>query len=788
LSSSAVPASPEQDLVAEQATVAMLYGRLDQLREQARQRLAEVLRTSGGTHQARSEREATVGMYAEQLQQWDAVEHGLCFGRLDFDSGELLHIGRIGLFDDSDDFEPLLVDWRAPAARAFYLATAASPQGVRRRRHIRTRLRDVVGLDDEVLDIASATHQRSDGLTSEAALLNALNAGRTGRMRDIVETIQVEQDHVIRAGLGGMLVVQGGPGTGKTAVALHRAAYLLYTYRQQLSKQGVLILGPNQTFLRYIEQVLPSLAETGVLLCTLGDLYPTVTARQAESPRAAALKGELVMLDVLAAAVADRQQAPDDVLRIELTDIHAGLAYQREVVELDRATVQAARDRARRSGRPHNLARTIFVEEIISALGGQLADRLGFDPYADDPLGGGDAPGGLLFDEGDIAEIRRDLRKDTEVAAALERLWPTLTPQRLLSELYASDERLAVAAPKLSDEQRQLLRRDPGADPSLAWTPADVPLLDEAAELLGEDEEAARQAAERERQAQIGFAEGVLAVAAGSRSSDVEEGEEAEFLGVGDLLDAARLAERQEHHEQLTAAQRAAADRSWTFGHIIVDEAQELSPMAWRLLMRRCPSRSMTVVGDVAQTSELAGASGWHEMFAPYVADRWRLTELTISYRTPAEIMAVAAKVLAVIDPTLSPPRSVRETGTEPQILSVSADGLMARLADVVRVELARLDDGRLGVITPAGLVDQAYAAVAQVAPQAATGDRANLESTVVVLPVRQAKGLEFDTVIVVEPQEIVAESARGNSDLYVALTRATQRLSVIHTGEWTGS
>ena len=256
----------------------MLYGRLDDLRNRASGRLANVLRETGGTHQARSEREVFSVMYAQQLSQFDAAENGLCFGRLDFHDGERRYIGRIGIHDDSDDYKQLLMDWRADAARPFYLATAASPVGVRRRRHITTRGRTVVGVDDEILDLTAADPAKHVGLTGESALLAALNANRTGRMRDIVETIQAEQDHIIRSDLSGVLVVQGGPGTGKTAVALHRAAYLLYTYRRQLTKRGVLVVGPNATFLRYIGQVLPSLGETSVLLSTVAELYPGLRA------------------------------------------------------------------------------------------------------------------------------------------------------------------------------------------------------------------------------------------------------------------------------------------------------------------------------------------------------------------------------------------------------------------------------------------------------------------------------------------------------------------------------
>jgi len=434
----------DADLASEQEYVSGLYGRLDGMRALADERLATVLRESGGTQEARSHRESAAAMYGDQLAQLNAVENGLCFGRLDFHDGERRYVGRIGIFDDGDH-QPLLLDWRAPAARPFYLATAASPEGVDRRRHIRTARRKVVELDDEVLDLTAAAADRhshsgvfsSGAVTGEAALLAALTANRTGRMGDIVSTIQAEQDAVIRADLNGVLVVQGGPGTGKTAVALHRAAYLLYTYRRELSSRGVLILGPNTTFLRYISHVLPSLAETGVLLRTLGDLYPGVSARREESAAAAEIKGRPVMTDVIAAAIRDRQRVPDEPLEI---------VVDAESLWLGPATVTAARARARRTGKPHNLARPTFDAEIVKALGDQVAERIGHDPYADDPLGGDDAPGDPnLFDPADMAEIRRGLRKEPEVLATLDWLWPVLTPEQLIGRMLSNAARLVGA-------------------------------------------------------------------------------------------------------------------------------------------------------------------------------------------------------------------------------------------------------------------------------------------------------------------------------------------------------
>jgi DNA helicase IV len=310
-----------------------------------------------------------------------------------------------------------------------------------------------------------------------------------------------------------------------------------------------------------------------------------------------------------------------------------------------------------------------------------------------------------------------------------------------------------------------------------------VPLLDESVELLGApgDTEQRRLAAEaRQREA---YAQGALDIAEGSRTLEFED-VESEVLLATDLLDAATLAERQRIADQLSTAQRAAADRTWAFGHVIVDEAQELSPMAWRLLMRRSPSRSMTVVGDIAQTGDLSGAASWESVFAPYVAGRWRLAELTVNYRTPIEIMELASSVLRSIDPSLRAPASVRSTGEEPRVVAPSGD-LAAAVAQAVRAETGRLGEGRLGVI----VADTAFApvveAVLSVVPDAAVGSDPDLTATVAVLTVAQAKGLEFDAVIVIDPDEIAAGSPRGRSDLYVAVTRATQRLTLVTDGPW---
>ncbi|PXY29637.1 helicase [Prauserella flavalba] len=757
------------DIAAEQEYLSLLYAKLDTERDLASRRLTEALRSAGSGPQAQAEREAATATHSDRLAQLSSVEQGLCFGRLDFaeghDGDSPIYIGRLGLFDEDDDYQPLLIDWRAPVSRPFYLATAASPDGVRRRRHIRTLTRRVVGVDDEILDLGSAESSDHLGLAGEAALLAALEKRRTGAMSDIVATIQAEQDRIIRADLGGVMVVQGGPGTGKTAVALHRAAYLLYTYRRQLDTRGVLVVGPNSTFLRYIGQVLPSLGETGVLLSTVGELFPGLAATGTDSPEAAEVKGRLTMVDVLTQAVRDRQTVPEDVLEIEV---------EGETFTLDRATCARARERARSTLKPHNVARRGFVDELLDALAAQSAQRLEsvvLDNVPDIPLAEDETDDGELLDARDLATIRQELAEDPAVLAALHGLWPKLTPQELLADLLTSPDRLdSAASGHLTDDERDVLLRLPGS----LWTPADVPLLDELAEQLGEDDTEARARRARREREEKAYAEGVLDI--------LEQDEEIfdeERIRVSDVLDAELLAERQDAASVLTAAQRAAQDRTWTFGHVIVDEAQELSAMDWRILMRRCPSRSMTIVGDVSQTGSPAGTSSWADVLTPYVADRWRLRELTVNYRTPAEIMNLAAGVLAEIAPELRAPTSVRETGTEPWQREVARDAVAGEARSIVDHELAEVEGGTVAVLVPADLEGPLSAELAGAGGTTAEDDNPRVS----VLTVDRAKGLEFDAVVVVAPDEVVAESRRGLNDLYVALTRATKRLGIVHTG-----
>ncbi|MEU6575262.1 UvrD-helicase domain-containing protein [Streptomyces sp. NPDC046805] len=737
----------------EQEFIDGLYARVDTLRGETEAGVADALAQGDKPMQARLERDIAVAERSGLLAALNAVDGSLCFGRIDLTSGAGHHIGRIGLRADDTERTPLLVDWRADVARPFYLATGHTPMGLRRRRHIATSGRTVTSLHDEILDLGDATRTGHEDPTGDAVLLAALNSARTGRMSDIVQTIQAEQDEIIRAPHRGVLVVEGGPGTGKTAVALHRAAYLLYEHRELLARRAVLIVGPNPAFLGYIGEVLPSLGETGVLLATVGELFPGVKATAQDTPRAAAVKGRDDMADVLAAVVRDRQALPEPVIAIE---------HDREVLMLDDGLVNVARERTRAAKLPHNVAREHFEGHILNTLTDMVAERIGTDPY----------DGTNLLDPSDITQIRDELADNPEVWSAIDRLWPVLTPQRLVADFLAEPEGY------LGDEDAAAIRRPV----TRKWTVSDVPLLDEAAELLGVDERTARARAERERETQVAYAQGVLDVSYASRTYEFEDkhDEDSEVLSAHDIIDAERFAERQEEEDARSAAERAAADRTWAFGHIIVDEAQELSPMAWRLLMRRSPTRSMTLVGDPAQAAEVGvpptrsavgdGVGSWSQILEPYVEDRWEHTRLGVNYRTPSEIMDLAAAVVQAGNPDFRPPSSVRSTGVRPWVRHVPDD-----LPGAVEKAVAELTpaEGRLAVIAPREL----HRALAARLDGVTAGAEPDLSRTVVLLDPRQSKGLEFDSVLVVEP------GAYGTSDLYVALTRATQRLGVLHRG-----
>ena len=714
----------------EQAYVDTLFAHLDAEVARAQARLEEVQRDvdpDNPDSDALVRRETEYHGLNAKLDALNVAETGLVFGRIDVAEDdpenpvpgradlERRYIGRMGIDDREDNYRTLLLDWRAPLARPFYLATTAHPEGVETRRNIRMRGRTVTAVDDEVLSGDSA-ESTSAGVGSEAALRRAMNEARTGHMRSIVETIQREQDEIIRDPTRGVMVVQGGPGTGKTAVALHRIAYLLYTWREQLTRTGVLVVGPNTTFLEYISRVLPELGETGVVLSTVDQLVPGFTPGGSDSTAGREVKGSIEMMTILKRAVQAYETVPDAPVRLTFDGVPVDATPQ---------MVKAARTRARRSRRPHNQARAHFAEHLTQLLAEAMARRIG-----EDPLGGTN-----LLSDADVDQLHDDLADDPQVQRLIDAHFPELEPVEVLGALLTSKDAIAEVAGDYDDYTRAALYRAPGSP----FSHADTALVDELAVLIGTvDPEEQRRKEEEEWRELVAEAEGALDVLASSESTDNDDDQfEAEILSAADVIDAETLASRQRETNTRSTAQRARADHTWAYGHVIVDEAQELSPMEWRMVFRRCPSRWMTLVGDTAQTSSPAGVDDWTAALDPFVGERFRLHELTVNYRTPKEIADYAAEILAHIDPQAVVPQAIRASGVPVQFVP-----------DLEALEHRAAREGLTAVIDAENVGDM--------------------------------KGLEFDHVVVVEPGKIIEASPQGWQDLYVAVTRATQTLTVV--------
>jgi DNA helicase IV len=643
----------DAELAREQAHVDRAYARLEVLRERARRMHAEVavIGSMGSTPQARLARDIFAHASAQRMADLEFGQLPLVFGRTDDRDGDTFHIGRVGIPDA--DHEPLVVDWRAPVAEAFYRATPAEPHGLVRRRHLRTDGDRVLGLADELLDREAG--RRDDlVLVGEAALLAALDAPRTGRMRDIVATIQAEQDRIIRAPLPGIIVVQGGPGTGKTAVALHRAAFLLFTQRRTLEQRGVLLVGPSPQFLRYVERVLPSLGERAVRMRSLEALVPGYRVTAEDPPDVARLKGDGRMVAVLRRAV----------------------------------TV---------TGRPR--------EEL--------------------------SPAGVLR-------------------------W-LFASRAVLAEIEA-----------LPRSERTLLHRPPEA----GWTAADLPLLDELADHLGTATRSRRR--RRRRSDEGGVDEMVETIAAALPTDPLLRRQMRQ-----------RLAEERERalgpHEEEDVDE---------FGHVLVDEAQELSPMQWRAVARRSPGGSFTIVGDLAQASGPWAATAWDQVVGRMPGRRpFTTTELTVNYRTPARVAALAGRVLAATGVGLRPPTAVRDVAEEPRMLDVAGEPLDEAVVTAVVHERAAIGEGTVAVVAARSLQqllrDALTGAESVPSDALAVTPAEALDRPITLLSADEIHGLEFDAVVVVEPARIVSETPSGTSAglraLYVALTRTTRRLAVLH-------
>ena len=716
------------DLATEQAFIDHAYHCLEQSKVDAWKMRGLHEGTLGGTFQARYERDVFDEAVFNRLTQLDLGTAALVFGRIDRTEGdrtdddradaraaggvdvegagvESFHIGRLAVADENSD--PVVVDWRAPGAEPFYRATGRDPLGLVRRRHFHVQGRQLLGLEDELFgdghlgigaegDPVVGTAPRPDGIRGYSTLLAALERGRTGQLGDIVATIQGEQDEIIRSPQAGVLVVQGGPGTGKTVVALHRAAYLLYTFRFPLEDQGVLVIGPNRVFLRYIERVLPSLGEAGVEQVVLADLVHDVQwARYAIDPpdnqMAARVKGDLRISLVIDKAVTDRERPLRDDLVVPFRT-----GYVRLRAAESARIVRAAQRRFRK----HNAARRWVEGEVWAAMAAGWHDEAVT-----------------------VAHVKEAVRALPEVRAALERMWPVLSPAQLLHDLYGSRALLKLAGAKhLSEAEYLSLYRDREADVAdVRWTEHDVAILDEARSYLG-----ARPAK-------------------GTLKPDE-------------------------------------ADEIRTYGHIVVDEVQDLTPMQLRMVSRRSLNGSMTVVGDIAQATGALAPDDWDDILRHLPATRGaRVIGLSVGYRIPAQIMELANKVMMAATPSLRAPTSVRAGDEHPEYVHVAGSELLTAVVAATKDLDADVGEGNIAIVVPDAMFEAVSGALAAAGIEHGKATRTGLEMGITVVPVSVVKGLELDGVVVVEPADIVAGEQQGLRALYVALTRSTKRLTIVH-------
>jgi hypothetical protein len=669
-------------------------------------RLEAELRAPGGIGQNAMDRDMEIHRLAARLRVLSRFGLDLCLGRMvGVDNPEPVYVGRLGLSDAAG--RRLLVDWRSPAAEPFFGATHANPMGLASRRRYRWTLGRVSDYWDEVFT--------ADGLTGHAALddqsafIASLGSSRSARMRDVLATIAADQDAIIRAGSRGALVVDGGPGTGKTVVALHRAAYLLYSDpRLSRRRGGVLFVGPHQPYLAYVADVLPSLGEEGVQTCTLRDLVTEGAAAKPETdPRVARLKASADLVKAIEPAVRFYENLPDQAMKVETpwSDLWLSPEDWAEAFE------------APEPGTAHNEARDRIWAELVTI----LTDK--FD---------GDAPPDLL---------RRSLLQNRELRAALNRAWPLIEPTDLVGDLWSVPAYLRKCAPWLSVEDVRTLQR-PDAQ---AWTVSDLPLLDAARQWLGDPEAPRRKrrreaalAGEREHMAQV-------------LDNLIEAADDEYGGGLVTMLTGEDFQDALVDEAALPGAELDAL--AGPFAHIVVDEAQELTDAEWQMLLLRCPSRSFTIAGDRAQARH-GFTESWRERLARIGFDRINLASLSINYRTPEEVMAVAEPVIRAVLPDANVPAAIRSSGL-PVIRGATAD-----LVPILDTWLAASADGIACVIG-----DPTYPGTARVRS----------------LTPELSKGLEFDLVILVNPESF-GQGIEGAVDRYVAMTRATQQLVILTT------
>jgi hypothetical protein len=698
-------------IAADDRRFAAIADALDATTADLAERLDAVRRQPAGRGQETLDRDAEVRRLSTRLRALRRFGLDLCLGRMTpDDGGEPVYVGRLGLTDA--DGRRLLVDWRSPAAEPFFGATRARPLGLAARRRYRWTGGRVTDYWDEVFtaDGSSAVATQA-ALDDESAFIASLGTSRTAQMRDVLGTIQADQDAVVRAGSRGTLVVDGGPGTGKTVVALHRAAYLLYADPLvEARRGGVLVVGPSRPYLDYVADVLPNLGEDGARTCVLRDLVPEgATAVPEGDPEVARLKGTLDMVRAIEPAVRFSERPPTEGLLVETPWADLWLGPE------DWAEAFGAPD----PGTPHNEAREVIREALLDLLAEKAREQ-------DEEI-----PADLL---------RRALRRDGDLSAAVDRAWPVLDAGELVADLWSVPAYLRLSAPWLTPEQVRLLQR---VDPR-AWTDADLPLLDAARHRLGDPGVSRRRhrreaEAEAEREYRSRVADDQLAA-----------DHEGEQEGMLDMLRGADL-----EHALLGDPQDARTDTdrlAGPFAHVVVDEAQELSDAEWQMLLRRSPSRSLTVVGDRAQARH-GFAESWADRLGRVGLGAPTVASLTINYRTPVEVMSAAEPVIRAALPDANVPTSVRSTGVP------VGHGSVAELDGLLASWLADHPDG-VACVIGAGREVPGAPRVRSLSPAG-------------------AKGLEFDLVVLVDPERW-GDGVTGAVDRYVAMTRATQRLVVL--------
>ncbi|HST83737.1 MAG TPA: RNA polymerase recycling motor ATPase HelR [Kineosporiaceae bacterium] len=670
-------------------------------------RLDAERKAPGRTGQAAMDRDIEIHRLTARLRTLRRYGLDLCLGHIvSADDPEPVYIGRLGLTDSTG--RRLLLDWRSPAAEPFFGATHANPMGLVSRRRYRWTRGRISDYWDEVF-AADGFDGHAAALDDQSAFIASLGSNRSPRMRDVLGTIQADQDAIIRAGSRGALVVDGGPGTGKTVVALHRAAYLLYSDpRLGHHRGGVLFVGPHQPYLAYVSDVLPSLGEEGVQTCTLRDLVAEGAAASVETdPEVARLKSSASLVQAIDAAVRFYEEPPGNGMEVSThwSDLWLSADDWAEAFE------------AAEPGTPHNEARDQIWEQLLTI----LMDK----------------------DDGDVAPdlFRKSLRQNQELLAAFNRAWPLLEATDLVGDLWSVPAYLRKCAPWLSpDDVRQLQRAD-----AQAWTVSDLPLLDAARQRLGDPEASRRKrrheaavVTERERMADV--------------VGDLIASDDSEML----VMSMLRGHDLQSVLVDETVPGPDPDLLAGPFAHIVVDEAQELTDAQWQMLLLRCPSRSFTIVGDRAQARH-GFAELWQERLERVGLDRITLAALSINYRTPAEIMAEAEPVIRAVLPDANVPTSIRSNN-----LPV-VHGSVADLGSIQDTWLAANADGIACVIGVGGTDD----------------DRFQETSRVRWLTPELSKGLEFDLVVLIDP-ETFGQGVEGAVDRYVAMTRATQQLVIL--------